>query len=244
MRIQAFDYSVNLLQSVLWQYNEATNLLSLINQKQAWYYLNQTTFWENWFDDVFSLDTANSFGLAVWSYILNVPLYLQAEPEPADTPVWGFNNNSAYPILENTYLNFGNANFSSRDNTIYLTEEEQRFLLRLRYFQLITRGDVTDINSFLNYLINTSDIGYTGTLYVLDGLNMTITYVFTGTNFPPNLLQAILLLDTLPRPAGVGLKIHVNYGKQFGFNAFAPSYPNYENTNQNFGNGNFLEPFT
>jgi len=134
-------------------------------------------------------------------------------------------------------------NFSTKGTIITLTEEEQRFLLRLRYFQLTTRGDITDINTFLNYLINTSNIGYTGTLYVLDGLNMSITYVLTGVNFPSYLLQAILTLDIFPRPAGVGLKVHINYGKQFGFNAFDPAYPDYENTNQNFGNGNFLEPY-
>lgn len=242
MNIQKFDYSVDLLQTILWQYNESTNLLSLLNQKQAWYNTNQSQFWTDWYNNVFNLITANAFGLSVWSYILNVPLYLNNPPEPSDKPVWGFNQyNPSFPTLENTYLNFGNSNFSAKNQVIALTLEEQRFLLRLRYFQLSNRGDVTDVNKFLNYLVTTSNIGYVGTIYMLDGLNMSITYVLTGTNFPPNLLQVITTLDIFPRPAGVGVKIHINYAKEFGFNAFNPSYPSYINTNQNFGHGNLIE---
>ena len=148
----------------------------------------------------------------------------------------------SFSNLENSYLNFGNSNFSTKGEYISLSLEEQRFLLRLRYFQLSNRGDITDINAFLNYLINSSNIGYTGQLYALDGLNMTMTYVFTGTNFPSNLIQIMKELDLFPRPTAVGLKIRINYGNQFGFNNFVGSYPNYENTNQNFGNGNFLAP--
>lgn len=245
MRIQEFDYSVNLLESILWQYDEATHLLSLINQKQSWYTANQTQFWTNWYNNVFNLLTANAFGIAVWSYILNVPLYTTHEPEPDDKPLWGFNAIvGSWPTLLNTYLNFGNSNFSTRGQIVSLTVEEQRFLLRLRYFQLTTRGDITDINSFLHYLIHSSNIGYSGELYALDGLNMTMTYVFTTTDFPSQLLSIIQQLDIFPRPAGVGLKYHINYGMQFGFNAIVGSWPTLENSNKNFGFGNFIAPFT
>ena len=241
MRIQEFDYSVNLLQSILWQYADATNLQSLINQKQIWYTCNQTQFWTNWYNNVFNLLTADSFGISVWSYILNVPLYINREPEPADKPIFGFNAIvGSWPTLNNTYLNFGNSNFSTKGQIISLTLEEQRFLLRLRYFQLTTRADITDINSFLNYLLSTSALGGVGSIYALDGLNMTMTYVFTSPDFPQNLLTVMQDLDILPRPAGVGIKYIINYAKQFGFNAIVGSWPSLENTNTNFGNGNFL----
>lgn len=235
MRIQQFDYSVDLLQAILWQYSSSTNLLSLINQKQDWYTENQTQFWSDWYNNIFNLKTANSFGLSVWSYILNLPLYLINNPESSDKPLWGFNRliSTSPNVLENTYLNFGNSNFSTRGIEIILTPEEQRFLLRLKYFQLCTRGDITDINSFLNYLITTSNIGYTGTVYALDGLNMTMTYVFTNINFPPNLLQLIVDLDVLPRPAGVGIYYVLYTGKTWGFGIY----------NENFGNGNFDDQY-
>src|SRR5690606_22129864 len=108
MNIQQFNYNVNLLQAVLWQYDESTNLLSLINQKQQWYNQYQTKFWEDWYDNVFNILTANQFGLSVWSYILNVPLFLDNVPEDPNKPIWGFNQIISFPTLENTYLNFNN----------------------------------------------------------------------------------------------------------------------------------------
>ncbi len=38
--IQNFDYSVNLLQALLWQYNEAKNLQGILEAKQTWYDIN------------------------------------------------------------------------------------------------------------------------------------------------------------------------------------------------------------
>lgn len=241
--IQEFNYSVNLLKSVLWQYNEAPNLLSLLTQKQEWYDLNQSEFWSSWFNDVFNLQTANLFGLAVWSIILNVPFYVPYEPEPNDKPIWGFNDNSLYPTLENTYVNFFGGNFSSRGDLVTLTEEQQRFLLRLTYYKLITRGEVGDINRFLDYLVSTSNIGFTGKMWALDGLNMSMRYVFSTSDFPANLLDELIRLDILPRPAGVLIdEIIIGYGVTWGFNN-NDNYPTLENVYTNFEQGNFFDGF-
>lgn len=241
MRIQEFDYSVNLLQAVLWQYDESANLLSLIKQKQTWYDTYQSQFWTDWYNNVFNLFTANQFGLSLWSYILNIPLYLDNPVDDSDKPIFGFNDNSDYPTLENTYLNFGMSNFSTKGTLINLSLEEQRFILRLRYFQLSNNGVVSNINKFLKYLLETSNIDYDGTIYALDGLDMTMTYVITNSGFPQDVLSVIQMLDLFPRPTGVRIKIHVNYGFQFGFNS--GSFNDYENTNKNFGFGNFINPF-
>jgi len=223
MMIQEFDYHVNLLQAILWQYDEATNLLSLINQKQDWYDANQEQFWRDWYNNVFNLQTANQFGLSVWSYILNVPLFVN-NPQPTNRPTWGFNAfDPVFPDLINSYLNFGqipisiNTGGNFYNKIINLSTEEQRFLLRLRYFQLVTNGIVgnineigspkyqvvTGINSFLDYLVSTSDIGFTGRIFATDNLDMTITYFITDLTFPADLLNAIDVLDMFPRPTGV-----------------------------------------
>ena len=222
MKIQTFDYSVDLLQSILWQYDKATHLNSLIDSKQSWYTLNQTGFWTDWYNNVFNLLTANTFGLVVWSIILNLPLFLLNEVESPDKPIWGFNKYVSPGVLENTYKNFGRkgaglslgGNFSIRGKVITLTEEEQRFLLRLRYFQLSNRCDVTDVNIFLDYLVNTSNIGYSGKVYMLDNLDMTITYNFTTSDFPPNLFKSIDTFDVFPRPAGVDITYTQNGAEQ------------------------------
>ena len=64
-KIQDFTFSANLLESLLWQYNEAETLQSILQQKQDWYDLNFSQFWDDWYNDVFNLQTANNFGLSV-----------------------------------------------------------------------------------------------------------------------------------------------------------------------------------
>lgn len=239
MRIQDFDTSADLTLAILWQYSQATNLLSLINQKQDWYNTNQEDFWDNWYINVFNLQTANFFGLSVWAYILNLPLFIPLHPENPDKPNFGFNEVITFPTYINTYLNFTVSNFSTRGGEIILTLEEQRFILRLRYYQLANRGAIPEINAFLNYLCSTST-GIGGNITVLDNFDMTITYVFY---FQPSfgLKQVLQQYDLLPRPAGVGIKYIVITDTIFGFNQRLSNSP-IENLNiyQNFENGDFI----
>lgn len=230
MNIQKFNYDVDLLAVVLWQYNEATNLLSLLEQKQAWYSNNQTVFWEGWYNEVFDLSPWNSaitpFGLAVWSIILNMPLYIPVG-DIVSTVEWGFNE--IPPV--NDYENFDNAPFPPTTPVITLTAPQQHFLLLLKYFNCTTRGTLVNtpenyfvqspenepyyknftynINSFLQALcFYLGDaIGYSGqTIVCNDNLDMTISYVFSDpSQFPSNLARAIAMLDLYPRPAGVAI---------------------------------------
>lgn len=232
MKIQQFEYNVNLLQAILWQYNEAPVLQSLLTQKQDWYNLNQSQFWLDWYNNVFNLVTANAFGLAVWARILNVPLYINYDPEPPETPIWGFNT----PGATTGNVNFGNGNFSNRGDIIFLSPEEQRFILRLKYYKLTSRQSPPEINKFLDFLLRTSNLpsqGF-GRVWVEDNFNMTMTYRFTFT--PSTLfLQVLQDLDVLPRPAGVSYNIVVTTYLAWGFNTVADG-----TGNQNFGNGNFV----
>jgi len=217
--IQAFDFSVNLLQAILWQYNDAENLQSLISQKQDWYDENQTAFWDDWVADVFNLETANEFGLSVWSIILNLPLFVNTTPDNLLTkPTIGFN--------ASFFKNFNRGNFSSNTGqTNDLPLESKRLALRLRAFQLSCSGTVPETNRFLAYIF--ADYG---PCFVVDNHDMTQTYVFT---FPidANLNYILTNFDLLPRPAGVkNIYKRLNRADIIGFDAsfFA-----------NFNRGNF-----
>lgn len=212
--IQQFDFSVDLLQAILWQYNDAARLISVLSQKSEWYEENQRDFWSSWYDDVFNLQTANDFGLAVWARILNVPL-VASVPATEDRPVFGFDPYN---------LNFYNGNFG-RDTSgvVSLTTEQKRLVLRLRYFQLISNGTVPEINAFLRLLF-----GGAGAAYVLDSYDMSYAvYVFDFVP-PTSVLFVLEQFDLLPRPAGVGSTVLVAPGESFGF---APYYLNFENSN-------------
>lgn len=88
--IQAFDFSIDLLRTLLWQYNEAENLEALLTKKQEFLDSINNDFWQDWITDVFNLQTANEFGLSVWSIILNLPLFTTDDSSPSDFPAWGF----------------------------------------------------------------------------------------------------------------------------------------------------------
>lgn len=213
-QIQAFDFSVDLLRALLWQYNDAARLEGLLRQKQAWYDANQAAFWTDWITDVFDLRTANDFGLAVWAILLNIPLVVASAVDPADKPIWGFDQYRE---------NFNNGNFASLAAS-GLTSEQKRIVLRLRYFQLVSTGKVPEVNAFLAYLF-----GNLGPAYVRDGYNMTARYVF---EFPlSSALETVLTeYDLLPRPAGVKVDyVILGDADGWGFGRY----------HENFTNGNF-----
>lgn len=209
--VQEFDFSVDLLQAILWQYNDAVRTEQIIRGEQAWYTENQTEFWENWVRDVFDLTTANDFGLAVWGRILAVPL-VAAAPASGDRPVFGFGVHNR---------NFNNGTLG-RDisGVAALTTEQKRLVLMLRYARLTSRGTIPDINAILKRLF-----GALGPAYVLDGLDMTITYVF-GFVPPSQVIFVLESFDLLPRPAGVEAEILIQPAEVFGF---APYYLNFNN---------------
>ena len=216
MKIQEFDYLIDILEFLLWQYNSATSLTSLLNSKQSWYDTNVTGFLNEWYNDVFNLDTADDFGLAVWAIILNFPLLGEVNPDEPGKPIFGFDDFNQ---------NFDNGNFSNINQQIGFTTEEKRLLLKLRYFTFTTRCDVFDVNRFLAYVFQSY-----GTVYMLDFQDMRIMYVFTYT-VPDYLLNVMQQYDLLPRPAGVERKILLTTQAVFGFGE----------SNQNFDNGNFYD---
>lgn len=206
--VQEFDFNVDLLRAVLWQYQDATGLQSVLQAKSAWYDENQRDFWQSWTRDVFDLTTANDFGCAVWGVILGLPLSI-GQPGTGDRPVWGLG-------VENE--NYENAGFGRKSAGVAaLTLEEKRIILRLRYFQIVSDGSVP----FANFALQT----VLGQGYVRDNYDMTVTYVFE-TRLPEQLLTVLQQFDLLPRPAGVGTNMLYLSEPVWGF---GPEHENFEN---------------
>lgn len=213
-QIQALDFSVDLMRALLWQYNDAARLEALVRQKQEWYDANQSAFWNDWVADVFDLRTANDFGLSVWAIILDIPLVVASAVDPVDKPIWGFGQYRE---------NFTNGNFAAISSSA-LTTEQKRLVLRLRYFQLVNDGAVTEINAFFAYLF-----APLGPAYVKDGYDMRARYVF---EFPMSSALEVVLteFDLLPRPAGVKVDyVILGDADGWGFGRY----------HENFTNGNF-----
>lgn len=73
MQNNHIDNSVDLLEPILWQYDNAPNLIAFRDLLRDFSTQYTTQFWDNFVTDVFTLDTANEFGLSVWGVLLGVP---------------------------------------------------------------------------------------------------------------------------------------------------------------------------
>lgn len=69
------SFTINCDLCYLWQYDKAENLVSVLKAEESFLSLNVTNFWEDWFNNVFNLKTANTFGLETWGKVLGVPRY-------------------------------------------------------------------------------------------------------------------------------------------------------------------------
>lgn len=209
---QQFDFSVDLMRSILWQYEGAPRAVALARNDQAWIDSHQSEFWRAWHRNVFDLDTANEFGLSVWARILGVSLEI-GEPRRVEG-VFGFG-------AENK--NFGNGNFGrGADGQVSLDIESTRKLLKLRWFQLTMRPTAPNINQAL------ASVFGDGIAYVADSYDMNlVTFFFTQA--PDYRLRRLLeRTDILPRPSTVGVGWKVQVKPSWGF---GPEHLNFENGN-------------
>ena len=193
--------TVDFTEALLWQYNNAPYLTSLVQQKNTWYQNNHIQFWGQWITNVFDIRTCNQFGLIIWSIILNIPLHVPV-PAQANKPTFGF---GVLPLGATWNQNFGNGNFAQVSNAVSLSIDQQRLLLRARYFQLTGKFSIPAINRMLK-----SIFGKFGLIYAEDSLDMSfITY---HVKFTPSSSLLFLLTNTnvLPRPAGVGIQIVID----------------------------------
>lgn len=67
-----FQNDINLIQNIIWQYENAESLKSLIVQKNKWYDENLKAFWKKIVDEFLNIQTAEDWGLNLWGKILDV----------------------------------------------------------------------------------------------------------------------------------------------------------------------------
>lgn len=73
MRVHSIDNSLkNLGKTVLWQYDRAIRLLSVMKHMQVMFYAAIERFWGFWLTKILSIDTAGAMGCGLWGQILGV----------------------------------------------------------------------------------------------------------------------------------------------------------------------------
>lgn len=205
MKVQTIDLHADIMAAVLWQYDSSPAMRKLAEFKQSAHDRIVTNFWYDWYRDVFNIDTANGFGLAVWARILDIPLEIVAEKTSPSVDSFGFD-----PVGEN----FGNGNFGRwRDGSVSLSLEQQRIVIRLRYFNLTHKPTLDNINGFLKaYLWEDSN-----RVFVTDPQDMS-AIVYTFEKEPSSQLKFVFeKYDLLPRPSTVGIAYITTPVAAFGF---------------------------
>ena len=71
-KVYKVDTSIPLGLCYLWQYDKASRLKSILDNKSDFVQKNVADFWEKWTREVFNINTAGTFGLNIWGSFLDV----------------------------------------------------------------------------------------------------------------------------------------------------------------------------
>lgn len=178
-------------QTVISQYANSPILLQLIDNMAQ--YIDPTARLNEFFALVWDIDTAQGWGLDVWGRILGVGRILQV---PIGEYLGFVQQDEAETFDHGPFYGGGTttANFPLSDN-LY------RRLLLAKALANITDGSIPSINQILINLFP----GY-GNCYVIDNLDMTMVYRFTGILSDTDSTIAVQS-GVLPKPAGVSATV-------------------------------------
>jgi hypothetical protein len=179
-----FDWTA----TVLSQYANSPVLLALLGSMSEW--IDPTTLFDNFYDDVWNPDSASGYGLDVWGRIVGVERILQAAP----SKYLGFaqaGSLSADPFNQSPF-------YSGEPATVNysLSDAVFRNLIYAKAAANIWDGSIPGLNAVLRTL-------FPGQVaYCTDGGDMTMTFTF-GFTLTPVQQTIVMNTDVLPRPPGV-----------------------------------------
>jgi hypothetical protein len=185
--------SFNVWKTILSQFANSPILTRLIENMFA--YLDQTVNFQSFFDTVMNLDTAQGYGLDVWGRRLNVGRTLTV---PGDQVYFG------YEEAGQTAQPFNQAQFYSGQqigSNFILTDSAYRVLLFAKAAANICDGSIPAINAILMTLFPNR-----GNAYVVDNLDMTMTFKFQFTLSPVE-LSIVGQSGVLPTSTGVSYSV-------------------------------------
>lgn len=214
---EPYECKINLLSALDWQRSAADVVQQFVKNEQAWLDENHCKFWDDWTRDVFTLSTANDFGLAVWSIILDEDVFGYQAASPEDYPDWGFSIDSE---------NFFDGSFATEDGITYpFTTEQKRILLQLKAFKVLAMGGpIVQTNTAMTNIFGN------GVILAFDNFNMSYTYQLLDSSISDFIVE-INKRDLLPRPIGIEIsEIRIIKVATWGFGEF----------DENFNEGNFF----
>lgn len=184
-----FTFDTNLIQNVLWQYENAAGLKSLISQKEEWYSTNLNVFWQKIVDDFLNIKTATDWGLNLWGKILNVSriYYVNGEQITLSTELYRrlilgkmslIRSNGTVPEI-NKYLNFIFSDHTTNDTYAAVVQDNADMSV---YYVLNFTPTDEELALIYSRTFLPTPAGVLDKIYLLD---QTIIFGFANTGFMP-----------------------------------------------------------
>lgn len=204
--------------TIISQFANSPTLTQLIFNMNE--YIDPRTDFDNFYDFVWNVSTAQKWGLDIWGRIVNVSRNLLI---PSDPDYLGFAEAADFQP-------FGQAPFYSgavTTQTFTLSDDAYRTLIMVKALANISACTVPSLNQLLQNLFKGR-----GRCYVTDTGNMQMRYTFEFA-LQPFELAIMTQSGAVPRPAGVLASVlQVDLSTTFGFAESGDSQP--------FGSGVFF----
>lgn len=185
--------------TVMAQYANSTKLRALIDTFNL--AVEPENFIDDFYDLVWNIDTADTYGLDVWGKIVVVSRLLTVEENRI---YFGFGEASSTPVLIDDPQPFNQAPFyngGQATSTISLSNDAYRKLIMMKAMANITNCTIPNINRMLMYMFGSS-----GKCYVRNDGAMEMSYVFEFV-LSTSELAIVQNSGALPSPAGVTVNI-------------------------------------
>jgi hypothetical protein len=180
------------------QYGTSSVIAQLVQNMGQ--YFDQYTNWENFYNFVWNVNTAQGFGLDIWGTIVGVSRLLHV---PNSGLTFGFQDSSSPSDV--TPFNVGpfNSIGSVSTQSYVLPDAGYRTLILTKALSNISAMSAPSINQLLQNLFPGL-----GNAYVIDNHDMSMTFFFA---FPLTTVQEAIIAQSgvLAHPAGVQLNILV-----------------------------------
>lgn len=184
MEVMNLQNAVNLLDCILWQYNKAERLQAIIQACQDEFNGNVRDFWNNFYTNIFNIDTANTFGLTVWGILLGVerPTYIDG--------------GVTYPYSDNMYRLFLKSRIMmfQMDGSVYQINKYIQYLFPDKPIYVIDNLDMTmSLNFYYTpsaeewQVLNNPDFlpRPSGVMLEVKAIDPANIFGFNGTGFQP-----------------------------------------------------------
>lgn len=185
--------------TILSQYADSPKLRSIIETFNTT--MDTGTFLDDFYDVIWNIETADTYGLDVWGKIVVVSRLLTVTPSEK---FFGFGEaTNPTPVIDDPQP-FDQAPFytgEQQTSTVSLTNDAYRKLIMLKAMANITDCTIPNMNKMLMYMFGSS-----GKAYVRNDGGMVMTYVF---EFKLSTVELAIVQSSgaLPSPAGVTVNI-------------------------------------